>query len=62
MDEAAFLAPWFKKNHNRGVEIISLHYERQTDTASVRSALQRFRGKFDIRYEQVFGGKADKGW
>lgn len=60
MDEASFLSPWYKKNRDRGVEIISLHYERQTDTAFVRKALQRFRGKFDIRYDQLFGGRADR--
>ena len=60
MDEANFLSPWYKKNHSRGVEIISIHYERRTDTAFVRKALQRFRDKFGIGYDQVFGGSADK--
>ena len=60
MDEALFLSPWYKKNRARGVEIISLHYERSTDTAFVRKALQRFRTKFDIQYDQLFGGRADK--
>lgn len=32
MDEASFLAPWYKANRNRGVEIISIHYERQADS------------------------------
>lgn len=61
IDEASFLAPWYKKNRERGVEVISIHYERLTDTAFVRKALGRFREKFDIQYEQLFGGKADKG-
>jgi peroxiredoxin len=60
MDEAGFLSPWYKKNHERGVEIITIHYERQTDTAFVRKALQRFRKRFDIQYDQLFGGTADK--
>lgn len=60
MDEANFLSPWYKKNKNRGVEAIAIHYERQTDTAFVRKVLTRFRQKFDVQYEQVFAGKADK--
>jgi peroxiredoxin len=60
IDEANFLSPWYKKNKNRGVEVIAIHYERQTDTAFVRKALNRFRQKYDVQYEQVFAGKADK--
>jgi thiol-disulfide isomerase/thioredoxin len=60
MDEAAFLAPWYKENKNKGVEIISIHYERQTDPAFVKKVITRFREKFDIRYDEVFAGPADK--
>lgn len=60
MDESAFLAPWYKANKARGVEIIAIHYERRTDTAYAWAALNRFRNKFDIRYTQVLGGRADK--
>lgn len=60
VDETAFLAPWYKANHARGVEIIALQYERKTDTAYVRKVLTRLRQKYDIRYDQVFGGVADK--
>ena len=60
IDEAAFLAPWYKANRQRGVEIISIHYERQTDSAYVQQALTRFRNRFGIEYDQVLGGIADK--
>jgi len=60
IDEAAFLAPWYKENRKRGVEVITIHYERQTDTAFVRKALTRFRNRFGIEYDQVIGGPADK--
>jgi len=56
LDEAAFLSPWYKENAHRGVEIISLHYEIRSDTAFVRKALNRFRERFDITYDQVFAG------
>ena len=60
IDETAFLSPWYKANRNRGVEIISLQYERQTDSAFVRKALTRMRDRFDIQYDQLLGGIADK--
>jgi peroxiredoxin len=60
IDETAFLAPWYLANHSRGVEVISLQYERQTDSAFVRKALTRMRQRYDIRYDQLFGGIADK--
>lgn len=60
MDEATFIAPWYKENKKRGVEVIALHYERQTDDAYVKKALTNFRNRFGIEYEQVIAGKADK--
>jgi peroxiredoxin len=60
VDEAAFLAPWYKANRSRGIEVVSIQYERQTDTAFVRKVLSRMRQRYDIRYDQVFGGIADK--
>jgi peroxiredoxin len=60
IDEAAFLSPWYKENKHRGVEAIALHYERQTDSAFVKKMLTRFRTKYDIQYDQVIAGKADR--
>ncbi|RDC57837.1 TlpA family protein disulfide reductase [Pedobacter chinensis] len=60
VDEASFIAPWYKENRNRGVEVIAIHYERQLDSAYVKKALTRFREKFDIQYDQVIAGKPDK--
>lgn len=60
VDEATFLAPWYKANRKRGVEIVGIHYERQLDPAYVRTALSRFREKFGIEYDQVIAGKPDK--
>ena len=60
VDEASFIAPWYKENRSRGVEVIGIHYERQLDSAYVRKALTRFRDKFDIQYDQVIAGTPDK--
>jgi peroxiredoxin len=59
IDEAIFLSPWYKKNKDRGVEIITIHYERQTDTGFARKVMRRFRDRFNITYDQVFGGIAN---
>lgn len=56
VDEAAFLSPWYKENRQRGVEIITVHFERQSDTAYTKKVMSRFRKRFDIDYDQVFGG------
>lgn len=60
LDEAAFMAPWYKKNRERGVEVIAIHYERKTDTAFVRKAIKRYKEKFDIQYDELIAGPADK--
>jgi len=60
VDEAGFLAPWYKANRSRGVEIIALQYERQTDPVFVKKVLTRQKERFGIEYDQVFAGIADK--
>jgi thiol-disulfide isomerase/thioredoxin len=60
IDEAAFLSPWYKENKARGVEIISLQYERKLEPDYVKKALARFRDRFSIEYDQLFAGIADK--
>jgi thiol-disulfide isomerase/thioredoxin len=60
MDEAAFMAPWYKKNKDRGVEIVGVQFERKADAAYVKNALEDFRKRFGITYTEVFGGIADK--
>ncbi|WP_412469120.1 peroxiredoxin family protein [Pedobacter sp. KLB.chiD] len=60
VDEASFMAPWYKKNKNRGVEIIALHYERSTEPEYAKKVMTRFRERFGIEYDQVLAGTADK--
>lgn len=60
IDEANFLAPWFKKNHQRGVEALAVHFERKTDPVYVKNAIEKFKKRFTIDYDEVFGGLADK--
>ena len=60
IDEANFLAPWFKKNKSRGVEAIGVHFERKTDEAYVKNAIEKFKKRYGIEYDEVFGGVSDK--
>ena len=59
MDEAAFLAPWYKQNKTRGVEVVSIHYERSNDSVYAKKGMDRFKNRFGITYTQLFGGIAD---
>ncbi|NCI49634.1 redoxin domain-containing protein [Sediminibacterium roseum] len=60
MDEAAFLGPWYEKNKSRGIEVIALQYERQTDAAFVKKTFNRFQKQYSLNYTLLLGGVADK--
>jgi peroxiredoxin len=60
VDEAAFLAPWYKKNKARGIEIIGLSFERKDDLNFARERIGKFVKRFDIEYDILFAGPADK--
>jgi len=56
MDETAFLSPWYKANHNRGVEIIALAYENSTDFARSQKSLRKFQQRFSVMYPMLITG------
>ncbi len=56
MDETAYLSDWFKKNKDRGVEIIMLCYERTTDFEKSRKAAAGFAKRFDVNYPVLITG------
>lgn len=60
IDEAGFVAPWYQKNKNRGVEVVGVQFERKADPAYVKNAMENFKKRFNITYTEVFGGLADK--
>jgi len=60
IDETAFLAPWYKANKGRGVEIIGLAFERKNDPNFVKTALTRLINRYDVQYDILFAGVADK--
>ncbi|MGA2779948.1 MAG: TlpA disulfide reductase family protein [Steroidobacteraceae bacterium] len=59
-DQTRFLAPWFRENQHRGVEAIAIGFEQVDSLDYARTTLGRFKEFFDIRYDLLFGGIADK--
>lgn len=60
LDEATYLAPWYKENSHRGIEIIALSFERQDDLEYAKERLGKFIKRLDVDYDILFAGKSDK--
>jgi peroxiredoxin len=59
-DEAEFLSPFYDKYHNKGLEMIALMFENYDDTARAVHQIERFRDKFNIKYDLLLAGTNDK--
>jgi len=60
MDETRFLAPWYKENQSRGVEIIGLAYEQKDDFEYASNRVQKMIDKLNVTYDFVIAGTNDK--
>lgn len=60
MDETNFLAPWYKDNRDRGIEIIGLTYEQSEDMAVSAPKIHKMVQRFDITYPVVLAGSRAK--
>jgi thiol-disulfide isomerase/thioredoxin len=60
MDETAFLAPFYRKHRNRGLEIIGLAYEQSPEFAQAKKRLDRLKDRFGIEYDILVAGVRDK--
>ncbi len=60
MDETKFLAPWYLKNKNRGVEIICLAYEKSTDPSFAYPKINQLKARFGVQYDVLVAGTNDK--
>jgi len=58
-DEAAFLSSWYRKNQKRGIEVIAIQFEIMDNFNYAQQQMLRFKKRFNIPYEQVFGGLAE---
>ncbi|WP_461075816.1 peroxiredoxin family protein [Spirosoma flavus] len=60
MDETNFLSPWYKKNKERGVEVLGLAFERSADMAVSGPKIERMKQRFKLDYPVVLAGTNDK--
>jgi len=56
MDETAFLSDYYRRNRQRGIEMIALAYEYSTDFARASRSLRKFRDKFAVQYPMLITG------
>ncbi|HMC87784.1 MAG TPA: TlpA disulfide reductase family protein [Chitinophagaceae bacterium] len=56
MDETAFLSEYYKKNKQRGIEIVSLAYEYSTDRERSLKTLRRCQQRFNVTYPMLITG------
>lgn len=55
-DEATFLSAWYKANKSSGIEVITAQFEIKDELGYAQKTMARFKEKFGIEYQQVFGG------
>lgn len=56
MDETQFLSDYYKKNKQRGIEMVALAYEYTTDVERSRASLLKFKKRFDVEYPVLITG------
>lgn len=56
MDETKFYANWYKKNKEKGVEIIGLAYEVKPDFEYAKNRVLTMKEKLDVDYDFVIAG------
>lgn len=56
MDETAFLSEFYKKNKEKGVEIVALAYEYYEDFNLALSSVKKFQKRFDVQYPMLITG------
>ena len=56
MDETKFFTDWYKKNKDRGVEIIGLAFERKADSNYAIKMINRMKDKLEVEYEVLIAG------
>ncbi|MDR1416484.1 MAG: TlpA family protein disulfide reductase [Prevotellaceae bacterium] len=57
LDEAQYLAQWYRENRERGVEIVGLSFERKDDLGYARAAVSKFKKRYGVEYEVLLAGK-----
>ena len=60
MDETIFYSNWYKKNKDKGVEIIGLAYEAKDDFEYAKARVEKMKKKYNVNYDYVIAGVYDK--
>ena len=60
MDETKYLSKWYYDNHDRGVEILGLAYERKDDFEYASGRVKKMKEKLNVPYDFVIAGTNDK--
>ncbi|AUD07174.1 peroxiredoxin family protein [Spirosoma pollinicola] len=60
MDETNFMSPWYKRNKQRGIEVVGLSFERSPEMAESGPKIDRMKQRFKIDYPIVLAGTNDK--
>ena len=60
MDETKFLTQWYNENHQRGVEILGLAYERKDDFEYASGRVKKMKEKLAVPYDFVIAGTSNK--
>lgn len=60
MDETKFLAPWYAKNKDRGVEVVGLGYEVSPEFDKAKARVEKMRDRLNVTYPLLIGGTKDK--
>lgn len=59
MDETKFLAPYYDKNKDRGLELIGLGFERSPEFDKAAARVRKMKDRFDINYDLLVAGISD---
>ncbi|MCX2740215.1 peroxiredoxin family protein [Pontibacter anaerobius] len=60
MDETNFLAPYYDKNKDRGLEIIGLGFERSPEFEKAAPRLKKMQERLNVNYDLLVAGTSDK--
>lgn len=56
LDETAFLAPWYIKNKDRGLEIVGLAYEYSSEFEKAAARVKRLQQRYQVQYPLLIAG------
>lgn len=59
-DETRFLAPWYRENRDRGVEVVALMFEHSGEFEKAAKQVKTWRETYAVDYPTLIAGTSDK--